>query len=92
MRKITNSDINKNISTIMTIGDVVLGLFILIAVIYFFVGILSEESAAVLVYSVISPVIYVCIGLVIQTILKWAAYLLKTTLDIKNSVTKNKKD
>lgn len=92
MRKITNSDINKNISTIMTIGDVVLGLFILIAVIYFFVGILSEESATVLVYSVVLPVIYICIGLVIQAMLKWEAYLLKTTLDIKNSIAKNKKD
>ena len=92
MRKITNSDINKNINTIITIGDVVLVIFIAIAVVYFFIGVSSEESAAILTYAFLSPAIYVAIGLVIRTLLKWAAYLLKTTLDIKNNISKNKKD
>ncbi len=96
MNKITNNDINNNINSIITIGNVVLWIFIIIAVIYFGVGIYyvneTDQAGYFLTYSILYPLIYTAIGIAIRILLKWAAYLLKTVLDIKNSLSKNKKE
>jgi len=95
MKKITNSDITNNISSMITIGNVVLFIFVLLALIYFGMGFYyvseTEEALYFFIYSLLIPTIYLIVGIAIRLFMNWAACLLKTVLDIKNGVynTKN---
>ena len=94
MKKITNTDIVNNVNNIITIGDIALLLFIIISIVFFGIGIYhvseTDEVIYFFIYSILYPVIYIILGLAIRIFLVWAAYLLKTVLDIKNNICKIK--
>ena len=81
-KKITNEEIESNISSYLLYGDIVQFVIIVLAIIVLVAGLISTEGQGGLLWIIISIAI-ICSGLLSSMMIKWFGYVLKCLYDIK---------